>query len=573
LLVGLLVAVAATPGCRGCDGGEPAPGGAVAPSPVPEPAGLVAEFAIARPNDTWQKLRTLVGGAAQLLPQGFPLLAATLLGLPLKAAELVDSGVPLVGAVTSEGGVERLVAGVHVRDGARFVAALTEGTDARFVPRADATPLLTLLDAKPGASPGPSLGVLGNYALVGADAEALRQLGPYVARTLSSRPPAADDLAVLAKRQGLAGALRERLGRWWASTKAALEASERRERERHGGGEPTFADPAAALAKADAMASEALGLLGDLDDVRVSVVLDERGVRARAALLPAGVGGPAERAFAAMAVGAAAPLLDLPGDAAVALLTRDSAEGRKGGADRQAKAAAALFAGRLPEADGRRVDEALALWASGRGDWLAAGASVASGRRALYATSAVADADALDRGVRKLLELPRLPAFAAPLAQWAGALRVGEVAPLGGAPGSIVRVERRAPAAGAGGGAGREAMPAGPDRFELAWSVGPARASFAAAADGRKAFEALTAAPATSRLGNDSEVRQAVDALGDDVSFALLALPLRLLRGAEAPASPLLLAAGRSGPGAWLRCEAAPLAARELVALLSERTR
>lgn len=580
----LAFALAAPNGCRGCDERAPTEGGAVAPSPVPEPAGLVAEFVVAKPNSTWQKVRTLAGGSAQLLPQGFPLLVASLLGLPIKAAELVDSEVPLVGAVAieGEGEAERLVAGVHVRDGARFVAALTEGAEARYAARVDTTPMLTLLEPKPPAPPGLALGVLGNYVLVGREAEALRRVGPYVARTLSTRPASeGDDLALVAKRRGLTGAVRGRLERLWGATKAMLEASERRERERHGGAEPTFADPVAALAKADATVSGLLGVLGDLDDVRASVVLDDRGVRARAALVPAGAGGPAGRAFAEMASGTAAPLLELPGDVALALLTRDSVDARKRSADAQSQTLGELFAGRLPEGDGRRVDEALTLWAAGRGDWLTVGVGTELGRRAFYAASGVTDAGALDRGVRRLLELPKVPAFAAPIAQWAGALRVGEVTALEGGAGSLVRVERRASVprddrAGAQrddrGGAGRAGeASADPQRFEIAWSIGPSRASFAAASDGRRALGALTSAPTTARLGNDSEVRRGVEALGDEVSFALLALPLRALGGPEGPAAPVLLAAGRSGPGAWVRCEAAPLAARALVGLLSER--
>ncbi len=580
-LLALLLAAGAPGGCRGCDTGAPSEGGGqVAPAPAPEPAGLVAEFVVPRPNETWQKARTLAGGSAQLLPQGFPLLAAALLGLPLKAAELIDNDVPLVGAIGAEGGGERLVAGVHVRDAGRFVAALTEGAEARYVARADATPLLTVLEARPGGAAGYALGVLGNYALVGRDVEGLRRLGPYVARTLPGRPAAGGDLALVAKRQGLSGPMRERVRGWWASSKGLLEAGERRERERHGGAEPTFADPSAALAKADAMVTDLVGLLGDLDDVRVAVSLDNGGVHARAELAPAGAGGPAGRAFAAMAPGPASPLLELPEGVALALLTRDSADERRRGAGEQARALEAIFAGRLPEGDARRVGEALSFWAEGRGDWLVVGASPAAGRRALYAASAVADAGALDRGLRGLLELPKLPAFAGPLARWAGALRIGDATPLEGGAGSLVRVERRAPpGAEAPGRPGAEApkrpgaeAPAGPERFEFAWSVTPERAAFAAAADGRAALAALAAAPAAARLGNDSEVRRGVEALGDSVSFALLALPLRALRGAEAPAAPVLLAAGRAGAGAWVRCEAAPLAARELGALWSERT-
>jgi hypothetical protein len=617
----LALAALAPGGCRGCDEATPASNGAPgAPAPVPEPSGLLAEFVVPKPAGTWQKVRTLAGGSAQLLPAGFPLLVAALLGLPLKAAELIDNDVPLVAALSADLGeavgfvgsvapaggaagpvpAERFVAGVHVRDGARFVAALTEGAEARHVARVDATPMLTLLEPKPGAATGPSLGVLGNYALVARDVESLRRLGPYVARTLPARPAGGEDVAVVAKRQGLAGPLRERLRGWWAVSKGLLEASERRERERHGGAEPTFANPAAALAKADASVAEIVELLGDLGDVRATLTLDELGLHARAALVPAGVGGPAERAFNAWAVGPAAPLLALPDGVALALLLRGSAEERKRGAGEQTKALGELFGGRLPEGDLKRVDEALALWAEGRGDWLVAGIDPAEGRRAIYAMSGVADAKALDRGIRRLLELPSLPAFAAPLARWAGPLRVGEVAPIEGSSGSLVRFERRAPApesatggkpgtsveanaggkpgtsveANAGGKPGTSVepdAPPAPERFELAWSVSPERASFAAATDGRAALRALDAAPPTSRLSNDSDVRRAIEAVGSDVSFALLALPLRARRGAEAPSAPLLLAAGRSGSGAWVRGEAAPLAARELGALLSER--
>jgi hypothetical protein len=534
---------------------------------VPEPEGLVAEFVVPKPNGTWQKVRTLAGGAAQLLPGGFPLLVTMALGLPARAAEQVDGDVPLVGAVAAPGGAAVAVVGLHVRDAGRFVAAMAEGPEARHVARPDAAGPLTLLEAKAGSPAGPALGVLGNYALVGPDAEALRRLGPYVARTLGAgAPPGGEgDAALVLKRRGLGGPVRERLRAGWAAWRGELEASERRERARHGGAGQAFAEPAALLAKADGAVGEALELLGDFDDVRATVTVDERGVRARAALVPAGGDGPAARAIAAMAPGPASPLLDLPGDVAVALLWRDAAESRRRGAAERARALAEVLGGRLSEADGRRVDEALGLWAEGRGDWFAAGASAGGGRPALYATGAVADAGALERGVRRLLALPRLPAFAAPFEARAGALRVGEPVALegGGGAAAVVRFERRAegppgPRPGSGLAAGAS------ERLEVAWAVGPDRASFAVAADAGRALGSMVGAPKAERLGAEGDVRRAVEALGDEASFALLALPLRALGGSDRSAAPLLVAAGRSGGGAWVACEAAPAAARAM---------
>ena len=57
------------------------------------------------------------------------------------------------------------------------------------------------------------------------------------------------------------------------------------------------------------------------------------------------------------------------------------------------------------ESHREKLDEVIASWTKGRGDLLVVGAEVASGHDALFARSAVADAEVLDHGIRSTFEL------------------------------------------------------------------------------------------------------------------------------------------------------------------------
>ena len=126
------------------------------------------------------------------LPKGFAALCTTIVGLPITVAAELDDGVAVLGAAARQGKDPiQGVIGIHVKAGGRFVDQLTKGEGARFNPKVDPGSRVTLLVDKAGAGADGqlALGVLGDYLLVARRPGDLYALGPYVARTLSARPP------------------------------------------------------------------------------------------------------------------------------------------------------------------------------------------------------------------------------------------------------------------------------------------------------------------------------------------------------------------------------------------------
>ncbi len=578
----LALSVAAAAGCKDTPKLGPAPVASM--TPVPAPAGLVAEVLIPRPAQTWQRARALVGGPAAMLPQSFGMGAAMLLGLSPKVAELIDGDVPAVGAATSDGAVELAVLAIHVRDGKKVLDDMTAGPQAKHLARVDEVSKVTLIEPKPGeTSLNASMGVLGNYLLLGYAPDALLKVGPYAARTVSTRAMPTEDVVVVSQKEALGGPVRARIRGWWRDAKKTLEEADQRDRARHGGKEPTFADPKAAVAKADQTFASLFALLGDLDEARVALSMDDAGAHLAARVKPASKDGPASIEIGALTVGDAKPLAELPDDVSVAVLSRDTQELRKRGADDQLIAIDNLFQGKLADDDKKKVRELLDTWTRGRGDWLGVGASFYGSRR-VYGRVAVADEKAFDAGLKGTLELLKVPAFRDPLKHWLGELRVLPATSLDDKAGTLVKIERQPPPP--------EKKPDSKDKsdklykrpvekpalqkFELAWSIADATASFVVSDAGRDSLRDLAKAKEAG-LGGDPEIKRALDSVKGDAAFVMLVLPMRTFAGLmmarvpkEAPPpAPILLSLGRRGSDGYLQLDAATLAVRELAKIRS----
>lgn len=583
------LALAAPIGCgKDSSGGPPVP---EVLAPLPAPAGLVAEVFVPKPNVLWGKLREVAGGPARLLPPTFSVMVSSMLNLPAGASELIDNDVPAVGAVSSDGTTELAVMALHVRDGGKVVAALTQAPDARFLARPDAPSRVTLIEPKPGQTAlAASIGVCGNYLLLGYAPDALLKLGPYATRTVATHAMPTEDAMLLSTNAALAGPVKQRISTWWSTTKKQLEELDEAERKRHGGSAPTFGDPRAAVGRADAAFQSLFMLMGDLAEARVTLVVDDAGGHVRTTLKPLSKDGPAQAELAAMVTGSAEPLLDLPEDVTLAVMTRDSVAIRTKSATDQLDATDKLFAGKLAEADKQKLSDLLGLWAKGRGDWLAAGASIQGDRRFLYARSAIADEAMIEKGVKTTLGLASVPAFAEPLKHWLGELKLGSPSALGDMPGSLVKVERvpppreearptredRDPKETTGKkdkdkDKKKDAKKREPERFEIAWSLEKGLGAFVAASSAKDAMRELGRAK-DAGLRGDPEVKKALEALGNEVSFALLVLPMRTVAGLtikkplpqKPPAAPVLVSFGKTPQDGWFRLDAATAALREI---------
>lgn len=597
----------------GCDQKGPPKGSIIKAEvlgPVPAPAGLVTEVVLARPNVTWGRIRETIGGPLKFMPASYPMLVASLLGLPPTAAEQIDADVPTLGAATSDGSSEIPVLAIHVKDGKQLELALTSGPDARYTAKHDAPSGVTLLEPKPGQTAlAASLGVTGNYLLVAYAPDGLLKVGPYAARTMSTRPAPKEDLLAVSDHNALAGPLRTRLSVGWGELRRNLEKADQEQREKHGGSAPTFGDPRAALQKADATFQGILALMTDLSEGRIQFTFDETGAHLKATLKPQSPTGTAAQEFAAMRTADASALLDLPANTSVGLMMVDSPEIRERSAKDQGEAIEKVLAEKLKEADRKRIQDVLASWSKGRGDRLLLGGRIAQGERVLFARSTIADADTLDKGIRATFDLTRVPALAEPLQHWLGDINLGAVLPLEGSRGGLVHAERQIPKvridpqtgkaqrvtpkdkagdkpgdkdkAGEKGGdkAGDKGKAGGKDKdkgtdtrtetFDIAWSLDKELATYVIAPDAKAAFREFTDGGGTLR--GEEEIKGMVTPLGSEASFALVVLPMRLFGGmlpkapsSRPPAAPVVIAFGRGEQGGWFRVDAAPAAVREL---------
>ena len=589
------------------------------PKAVPEPAGLMGEIYIPKPGQLWTRARNLVGTPGALLPQVFGQGAGMLLGLPVAVGDQFDNEIPALGAAVAEGETQYFAVGFHVKDGPRFVTMATQGPNQKFSSRLDAASGVTILEpnaaaASTDATKSPVMGVAGNYLLVSYSADGLMKVGPYISRTMPTKPvPAAnDDAVVVARQQALAGPVKARMSSWWTHTKKELQDADAQARQAHGGAQPTFGDPVGAIAKMDTTFQSLFAIVGDLQEAKLNLVLDDFGLHLKATLTPKASGGPAKQEFDAMVVGDPKPLLQLPEDSGIALMLRDSQEMRTRSVQEQLEAFDKILAGKLGPDDKKKLQEVFEGWSKGRGDLVQLGVGLTNPTMSFYLRSQVANQEVLDKSIRQLLELPKVPALSEPIQHWLGEMKIET--PTAGKEVSIAKIERKLPVRdlsdqrpagppdprsskadvkgpppkiepGKPGPTGKpgdkDKLKPGIEKQELAWTYGGSMLTAALAADGKVALDAMNSAEKT--IGSDADVKRAVEALGTDASFVLVLMPMRVVSGllptgrsrgrdrGQLPSAPVALAMGRANEGAYFRLDAHTLAVREFANMQMRR--
>ncbi len=548
---------------------HPKPSGTTsAPSsePVPEPQGLMAEVFMPRPGDTWTKARTLIGGNAALLPEGFSSVASLLLGLPATVADQVDADIPALGAITTDGTATHYVLGLHIKDGPHLIQALSVGPTAKLNAHLEPASSVTLLDPKtPGAGPSIQLGVSQNYLLVSMDKVGLTSVGPYISRTMPKERVPTGDLVLISHQTALAGPIKDRITHFWESYK---------KRGAVAGGDPT-----GAILNAQSGVESLLTMLGDLKQGTLAITLDNAGAHAHTLLEPASDSGAAAHEIAAMVVGSPEGMLDLPADVSLAIETRDSAALRQQTAEDQLATLEKAFGTKLRPEDKSKTQAALQDWAQGRGDWVLLSAALSPGGNRVFLRSAVADPARFDQAVKEFSDFPRMPTFAEPLRHWLGDTKMQAVSAKPGEP-SLLRFDHVTTPAAAS--AGKDAKPPPFNHFEVAWQVGATDASFAIAADGKAALQALVNHAPGATLGSEPEIAASLRALGNQTTFTMVLLPLRFVTGLmnvelgpkgkpaapPPPAAPVVFGLGRNSDGAYLHLDVASQALRDMLKML-----
>jgi hypothetical protein len=553
-------------------------------SPVKAPDGLLADLVLPAPDATWAKARAIVGGPAAFMPQGFGALAATLLRLPITASAEIDDKMPALGAILKKPGESYGAAiGLHVKAGDRFVDQLTKGPEARFVEKRDEISRVRVLSPKDAPATGAPfvIGVLGNYLLVAQNAADLHAAGPYVARTLPSRPVPAEDAVLDFPESALTGPIAQAVKKQWGAAREGIEGA------------------SAPAMPFTSTVDTVLSVLTDARHARLAVDLGTETVKARFLLEPKAGNGPAAKALAEMAVGDAGALLGLPSNALVGITWRDSAEARATAIEAQAAAVAKMLGKDTSAEDKAAISAAFQAEAAMRGDWVALGIALEPTGPSAMVRAPIGDAAKMDKALKQLFDLAKLPSAKARLAEASLAISTGKTV-VENLPGDVqrVRFERLDKKDGAKGDNGKDdkgkAEGAKKDK-------GDRRAQAGKAAEGatpppipttidllylltqdtlfgtvgyepREALFRLIKSSDESRLGGDPAIKSAVASLGNESSFALVLDPIRIVAArASKPAppgsAPLILSVGKTGTPAVLtgKLDVATVAIQELV--------
>jgi hypothetical protein len=532
---------------------------------------------IQRPGKTWQALRQLGAGSVSWLPATFPMLAATVLGLPATAASQIREDAPLVGAVADAASEHpRFAVGIRVRSGRELLALLTTGNTPSHQTQPDPSSGLMLLTARSAQAGEPvALGLLGDTLLVASRAPDLKRLGPFVARTLPTAKPLRGSISAVVRQAALAGPVAHRLLALWQTYRAELQRTDYENRQKHGGRAPDFGDPAAALLGMDAVVRSLVELLRSSQQLTLAVEPLPGRLEAQLGLYAQSKGAAAEL-LAQLRPGKLAPLLQLPKRTVLAVCSRASRSSRDASATATSATLAGLFGDRLGEPDRAQLQQTLAALAQGRGDEASYGVLLSPTGPSVIMRASVDDAAAFDRGARGLFGLLRIRAFAAPLAQFVGDIQVQQ---------DSVRVEglsgkvRRAlvtvkPAPIRLGGAGASQLSLAPTPIQFLWWIAGQTAFGASARNASAALVEVATCEAspTATLGADPAVAAAVRRAGDAVSFALLVQPLALGLGpGHQQSAPILATIGRTGSEGWLRLDVDHAALRSILAAVVQR--
>ncbi|HEY0467082.1 MAG TPA: hypothetical protein VGC79_22930 [Polyangiaceae bacterium] len=522
---------------------------------IPEPAGVLAELSIPRPDATFSSLRELGSPLSGLLPAGFPMLTTNLLGLPPLSADSFDPALPVVGLLLQSGANPLAwVLAVHVVSGPELIAKLSTGDRAPF--RAVASSVAGLKSLEPSAPSGknpkalPALGVFDNYLLIAESADSLLSAGPYAARMLPKRPAAQAAIALRFSQVALQSKLVPALRGLWAAYRTQLAHLDQTNRSAHGGRAPDFADPAQVILGADALVES---LFASLDGAaKLELELEPFSDRLEVSLLlEPEAGSEVQTKLAALAATDARALLTLPVETQFALgLSRTNDEREAAG-----KAAGddwvRLLGARISERDGQRLRSVLSDWELGRGTQTSYG-FLGGNEAGAFLVANVADAARLRRAPGGFFGLLALPGLRAPLVEFLGQPLLTDVAaPRDGLPNvSRKRLTFAAPAAG------KKPVPP----LSFAWLVDEQRAFAAAGKNGDASLKTvvLSARGEHETLGAKPGIADSVQRMGEQAAlFAYLDARVPFAASAaQAPLpAPLLLSLGKRKQGAALRVE------------------
>ena len=552
---------------------------------VPAPDQLLADVYMVTPNASWAKLQRNIGGAVGILPASAAGIIGAAAGLDPFVTSEIDGAAPIYGVVAGDPANAGFVIAMKLLDPRKARAILVDGETASFTPKEDAgvtelVPKGQPSDGRPGDVPV-VVGLSPNgYVLVARRSADLAALAPYATRTLPRKPlPSSAAVVLDVPASALGTVMKPKLEGLWSSAKTFLLAEDEAMRRSHGGRAPDYGDPKAIVGVIDSWVTKRIGVVGDLERMRLSIDIIEDGVSVVSTMTPAAGGGPARKWTDAMKLGDTTAIAALPATTAAALVMRDGDDERAEQASTIESAITAALGARLAEGDAKKLHDVAVDFTKARAEVFSAGLAWDE-PRGISLRAPVRDAEAASRAVRGAVELAKVAPFKE-------LLRVREVSTsLEDVPGfgkaSIVtiareparadvgelrtaRVSRDAGVPSAVGRGDAGAAPAARGRQNgLAWIVSGDILSMAGG-ETPAATLGATARP-ERRLSDEPAIARSLAALAAKSSAVLVLQPLRFdVARANLPAAPLVIALGRQGTDATFRIDVANGLLREVV--------
>jgi len=545
---------------------------------LPAPAGLLADVYMSTPNTSWAKLQRNIGGAVGILPASAGGIICAVAGLDPFVASEIDGAAPIYGVVAGDPTNAGFVVAMKLLDLRKARAVLVDGETARFTPKEDAG--VTELVPKGGPTGAPVVvGLSPNgYVLVARRSQDLLELGPYATRTLPKKPLPADGALVFdVPRAALGTVLKPKLEALWATARAFLLAEDEAMRRNHGGRAPDYGDPKAIVGAADAWVDRRIGVVGDLEKMRIAVDVIEDGVSVVSTMTPVAGAGVARKWTDAMKVGDTAPLAALPSTTAAALIMRDSEEDRAEQSRAMESVTTSALGSRLAEGDAKKLHDVVQDFTKARGEVVTIGLAWDE-PQGLSLRAPVRDVDAASRAVRGAVDLAKVAPFKELFRVKDVTSSTEEVPGFGKTQIAMIarepprtndaelrpaRAGRDAGAPAAGDAGAPRPAPSRKNDLGLAWVVSGDTLSMASSDTPAATLGA--AGRAGRKLSAEPAIARSLAALAANASTVLVLQPLRFdVARANLPTAPLVIALGRKDTDATFRIDIANGLLREL---------
>lgn len=534
------------------------------------PDGLLCDLYVAVPNASWTKLQRGVGGAVGILPATLPGLIVVLADLEISLADELDGTAPMYGVAAGDPADPGFALAIKLVDARRARGVLAAGDAGRYAAK-EAPGMTLLVPNRASAQKDHRFGIAitdNGYLLMSRNSADLERLGPYVTRTLPSRPLPVESSAVVdIPRSALKTILKPKLEAFWRDGRSFLLRQDERMRAERGRA-PDFGDPAAIVAALDSVLGRRLAIIGDLDHVRLAFDVMEDATVVTATLAPMNEeANEARKWISAMKLGDASPVLELPAVSALALSTRDGDAERAEQAKSLENAITSSLGPRLKEPG--KLHEVIDAMTKGRGDSfaLALGVDEPAG---LLVRAPVRDADAENKAIRGAFELTRVEPFKELLRARDMKSESQELPGLGKinvitllrdaprAPSDNAKTPRRA---GADAGAPAPSNKA-PPAVGVAWIM--EQNALALGAGTEPVVTLKMGAKPDKKLADEPSLKRFTSAIGSDASTIIIGQPLRLdPKRANLPTAPIGIAAGKKGNDAFVRVDVSAALLRE----------